>query len=234
MHLRVAIAVYLALLFCPAIAAGETAPANLREVCSGGSVLNLRASPSPRARVIDVLPDEFDLLVVSTNGTWLKVRDESGRTGWVAKRFTCAPDAIETASGPWQSPAPGACVTSPFGPRKRPCGPCSRNHRGIDLGACGTPVLAAASGRVLSARFDRRGGNMVVIDHGSGVISYYLHLKSISVKPKQAVAAGVPIGIAGRTGAASTGCHLHFEVRKNGKPIDPQLLLAASTRPPAG
>lgn len=202
-------------------------PDRIREVCGTGGVLNLRSAPSMSARVLDRLPDEYDLLVLGTSGSgqWLRVRDEGGRTGWVARRFTCEDDGAVTGVGPWIDPAPGACVTSPFGPRKRPCFGCSRNHRGVDLGVCDRPVLAAAGGRVLHARWDRRGGNVVAVDHGGGMVTWYLHLKRRSVKPGQRVRPGTPIGIAGRTGTATTGCHLHFEVRRNGLALDPLTFL---------
>ena len=204
---------------------GGRAPSR-REVCGTKGVLNLRTAPSMGARVIGRLPDEYALVVVGTSGsgTWLEVRDEGGRTGWVARRFTCADDGEDDVPRAWKNPAPGACVTSPFGPRQRPCRVCSRHHRGIDLGICGEPVRAAAAGMVIAARWERRGGNVVVVNHGGGFVSYYLHLKSRSVRPGDRVAAGSRIGIAGRTGTATTGCHLHFEVRRNGRAIDPQSL----------
>lgn len=205
-----------------------------REVCRTGGVLNLRGAPSTHAAVLDRLPDEFDLVVLGTSGSgeWLKVRDDGGRTGWVARKFTCEDDGKDTLAGPWRDPAPGACVTSPFGPRSRPCGACSKNHRGIDLAVCDSSVVAASSGRVLTTAYDRKGGNYVAVDHGGGLVSYYLHLRMSSVKAGQRISAGTKVGIAGRTGAASTGCHLHFEVRRNGMSIDPQKLLPPRT--PAG
>lgn len=214
-----------------AFAAAEPAavPAvTIREVCNTDGVLNLRGGPSRHARVIDTLPDEYDLVVLGTSGTgtWLRVRDAAGRTGWVARQFTCADDGKDVAVGPWVDPAPGACVSSPFGPRTRPCGVCSKNHRGIDLAVCNSAVGAAAPGRVMTAKYDRHGGNYVAIDHGAGLVSYYMHLKAAStMKPGQSVTAGTKLGIAGRTGTATTGCHLHFEVRRNGQPVDPQGLL---------
>lgn len=224
---RIAAAAVVLLLAHPTRAAAEPAAAAKREVCGTGSVLNLRGSPSMRAPILDRLPDELDVVVLGTSATgeWLKVRDDGGRTGWVARRFTCAEDGRETVAGPWRDPAPGACVTSKFGPRSRPCRACSKNHRGIDLAVCGSAVLAAASGRVMTTAYDRKGGNYVAIDHGGGLVSYYLHLRMSSVQPGQRIAAGTKVGIAGRTGAASTGCHLHFEIRRNGKSIDPQSLL---------
>lgn len=199
----------------------------VREVCNTNGVLNLRGGPSKNARVIDTLPDEYDLVVLgsSLTGSWLKVRDEGGRTGWVARQFTCADDGKDVAVGPWRDPAPGACVSSPFGPRNRPCGVCSKNHRGIDLAVCNSAIGAAASGRVMTAKYDRHGGNYVAIDHGAGLVTYYMHLKSSHVTPGQTVTAGTKVGIAGRTGTATTGCHLHFEVRRNGRSVDPQSFL---------
>src|SRR6185503_6828671 len=135
-----------------------------------------------------------------------------GRMGWVSRAFTCADDGVDAPEPAWQDPAPGKCVTSPFGPRTRPCRGCSKNHRGIDKGICNEPVGAAASGRVIAARFDKKGGNYVAVDHGGGLVSYYLHLQKCEVEPGAPIAAGAKVGMAGKTGSATTGCHLHFEI----------------------
>ena len=236
--IRLAAAIAVVSVFLPLLAWASPDAADagrIREVCGTGGVLNLRSGPSMSARVLDKLPDEYDLFVLGTSGSghWLRVRDEGGRTGWVSRKYTCEDDGAVTGVGPWTDPAPGACVTSPFGPRTRPCGVCSKNHRGVDLGVCDRPVLAAAGGRVLFARWDRRGGNMVAVDHGGGIVTYYLHLKRRSVKAGDRVRPGTQVGVAGRTGTATTGCHLHFEVRRNGLALDP-LAFVPRRRPSSG
>ena len=96
-------------------------------------------------------------------------------------------------------------------------------HRCIDAPYDGA-ILAAASGIV--RRAGRRGGygNAVEIDNGAGISTLYGHASSLSVKAGEHVEAGEPIARVGHTGRA-TGSHLHFEVRKDGKPTDPQSTL---------
>jgi peptidoglycan hydrolase-like protein with peptidoglycan-binding domain len=109
-----------------------------------------------------------------------------------------------------------AALSSPFGPRG------IGFHPGIDLSAAtGTPVAAAAAGRVVFAGLNRGGyGNLVEVAHGNGVLSMYAHLSSFSVRVGQSVATGTRIGRVGATGEA-TGPHLHFEVRVRGAAVDP-------------
>ena len=106
-------------------------------------------------------------------------------------------------------------VTSPFGWRW------GRMHEGIDIAAAtGTPVHAAASGRVIYAGWMGGYGNLVVIDHGGGLATAYGHNSGFAVGNGQAVSQGQVIAYAGSTGN-STGPHVHFEVRVNGSPVDP-------------
>ena len=97
-----------------------------------------------------------------------------------------------------------------------------RTTRGIDIGApCGTPIKAAGTGVILSAGFNSGGyGNMTLINHGNGLSTLYGHQSSIIVSAGQSVTQGQVIGYVGSTGK-STGCHLHFEVRVSGNPVDP-------------
>jgi murein DD-endopeptidase MepM/ murein hydrolase activator NlpD len=97
----------------------------------------------------------------------------------------------------------------------------SAPHLGVDLAVpAGTPVIAAADGRVALAEGLRVRGNAVVIDHGLGVYTAYYHLSQIRVQPGQEVRAGDLLGLAGSTGLA-TGPHLHWELRVFGVPADP-------------
>ncbi len=109
-----------------------------------------------------------------------------------------------------------APVGDPFGPRG------DRFHAGIDLpAAMGTPVLAAAAGRVTWAGLRDGGwGELVTIAHVDGVRTMYAHLSAIGVQVGEWVAGGTVIGRVGSTGDA-TGPHLHFEVRAHGAAIDP-------------
>jgi len=113
----------------------------------------------------------------------------------------------------WPLRAP---VGSPFGPRG------IAFHPGIDLpGATGTPVGAAAPGRVIFAAHDPSGyGNLVEVGHGGGVVSMYAHLSGFSVRIGQSIDTGTRVGRIGSSGE-STGPHLHFEVRVRGAAVDP-------------
>lgn len=131
------------------------------------------------------------------------------------------------AAAPAEAPSSAAGdsppeVSSGYGRRVDPIDGSTRFHTGIDVAAQeGSPVLAAAGGVVRSA--GRRGGygNAVEIDNGGGISTLYGHASALAVKEGQRVQAGQPIAFVGHTGRA-TGSHLHFEVRKDGKPTDPQ------------
>jgi murein DD-endopeptidase MepM/ murein hydrolase activator NlpD len=117
-------------------------------------------------------------------------------------------------------PAAGP-ITSGFGWRIHPIFGYRRFHSGVDIDAgCGTPIWAAESGRVISAGWMGGYGLATVIDHGNGLATLYAHQSSIGVSSGQSVRRARRIGSVGTTGW-STGCHLHFEVRINGEPVDP-------------
>ena len=113
-----------------------------------------------------------------------------------------------------------ASVGDRFGPRG------TGFHPGIDLPApTGTPVHAAAVGRVLARPTTGGYGNLVVVRNAEGVETLYAHLSRIFVSPGQAVTVGSLVGLVGATGRA-TGPHLHFEVRVRGAAVDPSLCWA--------
>jgi murein DD-endopeptidase MepM/ murein hydrolase activator NlpD len=122
-------------------------------------------------------------------------------------------DSSPSASGLiWPVSGP---VTSPFGYRW------GRLHAGIDIGVpYGTPIHAAASGRVVIAGWEGGYGNYTCIDHGGGLATCYAHQSSFAVGAGASVSQGQVIGYVGNTGH-SFGPHLHFEVRVNGTPVDP-------------
>lgn len=114
-------------------------------------------------------------------------------------------------------------VSSSFGRRTDPIEGDVRGHAGVDIAAPeGAPVRSAADGVVV--RSGRAGGygNLVVVDHGGGLQTRYGHLSRIDVEPGARVAAGATVGAVGQTGRA-TGSHLHFEVRQDGRAVDPQI-----------
>jgi murein DD-endopeptidase MepM/ murein hydrolase activator NlpD len=130
-----------------------------------------------------------------------------------SKSYAAASDATPSASGLiWPVTGP---VVSPFGMRW------GRMHEGIDIAvSSGTPIHAAASGRVLYAGWMDGYGNLVAIDHGGGLSTAYGHQSSVAVGVGQTVSQGDTIGYVGCTGHCF-GPHLHFEVRVNGAPVDP-------------
>jgi murein DD-endopeptidase MepM/ murein hydrolase activator NlpD len=112
-------------------------------------------------------------------------------------------------------------ITSPFGMRFDPVQHRYQLHAGIDIAAPqGTTISAAADGRVIFAGWYGGYGNAIVIDHGGGTSTLYGHCSQIFVSVGQDVQRGQAIGAVGMTGDA-TGPHVHFEVRRDGKPVDP-------------
>ncbi|HQK92642.1 MAG TPA: peptidoglycan DD-metalloendopeptidase family protein [Armatimonadota bacterium] len=127
-------------------------------------------------------------------------------------------------TGSWRAPVSGR-ITSGYGMRIHPISRRLANHTGVDISApTGTDVAAAGSGVVCKAAYGYNGGygNMVVVNHGNGRATLYAHLSSISVRVGQTVTAGQKLGEVGSTGR-STGPHLHFEVRINGRPTNPMM-----------
>ena len=130
-------------------------------------------------------------------------------------------------------------ISSPIGSRVAPGGFGSTNHKGVDICNVGftSSVFATKSGKVILASSPRQGsyyggsgyGNYVVVDHGGGVTTLYAHLSTVSVSKGQTVSQGTVLGITGSTGA-STGPHLHYEVRINGVYQDPLNYLAGYIR----
>ncbi len=125
-------------------------------------------------------------------------------------------------------PASVQNITSGFGYRRDPFNGRGAMHAGIDFkGAMGSPIFAAADGRVTFAGRKSGYGNAIEITHGNGMLTRYAHLSRIGVKVGQPVAAGATIGGLGSTGR-STGPHLHFEVRINDRAVNPRPFLEAA------
>jgi murein DD-endopeptidase MepM/ murein hydrolase activator NlpD len=118
-------------------------------------------------------------------------------------------------------------VTSPFGYRADPFLGRLALHPGVDLAeAYGAEIHAAATGRVVHAGLAGGYGNMVEIDHGNGLATRYAHMSEVLVGEGEAVDKGAVLGRLGSTGR-STGPHLHYEVRVDGEPVDPERYLRA-------
>lgn len=118
-----------------------------------------------------------------------------------------------------------------FGKRTDPLNGMGAFHPGVDIPANkGEPVRAAGDGIVIRARRSGGYGNLVVIEHGGGISTYYGHLSKIEVIAGQEVRRGQIVGSVGSTGRV-TGNHLHYEVRQGGSPVNPYIFLKQSPRP---
>jgi murein DD-endopeptidase MepM/ murein hydrolase activator NlpD len=138
-------------------------------------------------------------------------------------------DSGQLSDQGWSLPVTGR-ASDEFGPRpEKPVSGVNEFHRGTDLAAsCGSAVFAATGGIVVEARAVGSYGNWILLEHGAGVSTGYAHLQDggILVTPGQRVEAGQLIGTVGSTGA-STGCHLHLEVRLAGVAVDARPFFAA-------
>lgn len=118
-------------------------------------------------------------------------------------------------------PTDSTNVTSKFGLRDAPTSGASTNHRGIDIGVSeGTSVYACEAGKVTTASYSESAGNWVVIDHGNGYVSKYMHNSQLKVSVGDKVEKGQLIALSGNTGV-STGAHLHFQLEYEGSAVDP-------------
>jgi len=134
-------------------------------------------------------------------------------------------DSVNKKFLPSYAPVDNVQYTSNFGNRIDPFTGLQSVHEGIDFhGDRGTAVLAAASGKVITAGWHDQYGKMVEIDHGNGLVSRYAHASQLNVKEGDLVVRGQKIAEIGSTGR-STGPHLHFEVRLNGVPQNPARFL---------
>lgn len=128
--------------------------------------------------------------------------------------------ALTPFTGRFRRPVNGP-ITSGFGMRMHPVLRIRRLHAGVDFGArTGTPIMAAADGQVITATYMRGYGNTVILAHGSGITTVYAHCSRLLVSAGQRVRQGEVIARVGSTGL-STGPHLHFEIRVNGRPVNP-------------
>lgn len=146
-------------------------------------------------------------------------RDSESLANLIRQRIAAA-NGIILGTGQMSIPTSGR-ITSRFGSRVHPVLGYRRFHGGVDFGApYGTRITAADSGKVIFSGWYGGYGNSVIIDHGGGLTTLYAHASRLNVREGQAVVKGQSIAAVGSTGL-STGPHLHFEVRRNGSPVDP-------------
>lgn len=140
------------------------------------------------------------------------------------KKATSTYGQIQT-NGQFIKPVEGARVSSPFGKREKPKEGASTNHQGIDYAIkAGTPIKATANGIATLVGVKGGYGNTVMLNHGKinniNIVSLYGHMSKFNINVNDRVSAGQVIGFVGSTGV-STGPHCHFEIRENGKAVNP-------------
>ncbi|HET7575479.1 MAG TPA: M23 family metallopeptidase [Sphingomicrobium sp.] len=141
----------------------------------------------------------------------------NGRSEWIDAASAERPEPVESGM---MMPVDGH-ITSYFGNRYHPILHFTRFHAGIDIGASwGSPIVAAADGRVIRAGWAGGYGREVQIAHGGGLVSLYGHMSQIAAEPGSYVLQGQVIGYVGSSGL-STGPHVHFEVKQNGTAVNP-------------
>jgi hypothetical protein len=147
--------------------------------------------------------------------------------GAAFRRTWASPSYGKLWDGPFIRPVEGR-VTSPFGERRVFNNRVDSIHGGVDLaGPEGTPIRAAAAGRVVMVRECYIAGNTVIVDHGSGLFTYYCHISEFKVEEGQLIEQGDPVGLIGLTGRV-TGPHLHWGCRVQGKRVDALSILDLS------
>ena len=151
-----------------------------------------------------------------------RITDIAGRPLRAVQRMAAlASPANGRSAIPFSLPFSGRAMTSGFGMREHPILGGWRAHTGIDLAAAaGTPITATSDGVVTTANWAGGYGLLVSIDHGMGVQTRYGHMSGLNVMAGQHVRKGDVIGYVGSTGR-STGPHVHYEVRINGRAVNP-------------
>ena len=201
--------------------------------------LNMRAEDNGKSEIIGklkfrekveiIFQSDFAEEIKGINSPWLLIRKANGDEGWVFGGYVSddIPEEKDKESGKtdWGMimPADGR-ISSRFGKRVDPVTKRrGADHKGIDIAAPkGTPVYASAGGVVTRMEYVKNGyGNLVVIKHADDLATYYGHLSRFQTSKGAKVRKGELIGNVGSTGK-STGPHLHFEVRRGGKALDPE------------
>ena len=158
------------------------------------------------------------------NAVWFQ---EPGQKG---SYYTLKGDSLRRAF--LASPMPYSRRTSGFGMREHPILHTQRAHLGVDYAApIGTPVMSVADGVVVESGYQGAFGNMVIVQHNARQSTVYAHLSRMNVKRGQTIKQGDIVGAVGTTGL-STGPHLHFEFRINGRHVDPLTLAQQGSSEP--
>ncbi|GFE75834.1 M23 family metallopeptidase [Novosphingobium sp. TCA1] len=200
--------------------------ADRRAALASDTIRNLGLNPAPmmaRARSKVAEGGPLEALATGADGS---LDPRFKRLGLSLARM----DALENglASIPQVQPAHVAYVSSSYGYRSDPFTGGAAFHAGLDFpGPMGSPIYAAAKGKVSFVGQRQGYGNCIEISHGNGLMTRYGHLSAFGVRVGQAVDGGTRIAAMGSTGR-STGPHLHFEVRVNNRPMNPRPFLEAA------
>ncbi|MBQ5916060.1 MAG: M23 family metallopeptidase, partial [Lachnospiraceae bacterium] len=150
----------------------------------------------------------------------IKRQEEAAKKKAEASGQTYKTQSIGDIKFIWPCPSSGR-ITSKFGARTSPTKGASSNHQGIDIGApTGNNIVAAAGGTVVVSTYSYSAGNYVMLNHGGGVYTVYMHASKLLCKVGDTVKQGQVIAKVGSTGY-STGPHLHFGIRVNGTYVNP-------------
>lgn len=199
-----------------------TAYADQRSARAVSTIRELGLDPNVMLRSASnsAMGGPFELLEMGANG---KVDPRFERLGLSLSRMAALERGLDGV--PQVMPSRIENISSGFGFRSDPFTGEGAMHSGLDFrGPQGAPIHAAANGRVSFVGTKAGYGNVVEIDHGNGLMTRYAHMSKFAARPGQPVTAGHVIGAIGSTGR-STGPHLHFEVRINGRAVNPRPFL---------
>ena len=185
---------------------------------------NIEDATTKIAKAINNKSNNKKVKVASTNKSIIITKTSNSKTKsneTNTKSSSVTKNSVKKIDISFSKPLSGV-ITSRYGGRTSPGGIGSTNHKGLDISAKkGTTIKAAASGTVKFAGYKGSLGNLVIIDNGNNVETYYGHCSKLYVKKGQKVEAGDKIAAVGSTGAA-TGPHLHFEIHVKGVAVNPQ------------
>lgn len=205
-----------------AVVEGLTRFADWRAQRAAAALKKLELNPEAVVRMSErqAMGGPLEGLSTDANGT---VDPRFERLGLSMARMSALENALESV--PQFAPANRNMISSGFGYRRDPFNRSAAMHSGLDFrGKTGTPIFAAAKGRVTFVGWKGGYGKTVEITHGNGLTTRYAHMSRFNAKVGDVVTGGKTIGAIGSTGR-STGPHLHFEVRINGRAVNPRKFL---------
>ena len=197
---------------------------------AGEHKLNIKTAKNNQQQTFSIVDKDYPAQYLTIK----KKRMVTGFTDEDLKKINADKKAMAKAKAIWTEQEIDADFTAPvdgrlsslFGLKRFFNDIPKRPHNGLDIAApTGTPILAPASAKVIDTGSYYFNGNTVFLDHGQGLLSAYLHMNEISVKPGQLVKQGDALGTVGETGRV-TGPHLHWIVYLNKAPVDPALFIA--------